>query len=166
MLLDNRQNGKVGDELRQHLSKGSKLSIISGLFSIYGFDSLRTELAKVYDIRLLLSKPTLITASPLNPFSELTGDHFEQHLKNQLNQQQIAKECARWLKQKVDVKSTSMANQNLFHISKGKDNTFAIQGSSNFTSTGLGFSESDQFDMNMCLNEPSATQGILEWFNA
>ena len=32
--------------------------------------------------------------------------------------------------------------------------------------TGLGFSESDQFDMNMCLNDPSATQSILAWFNA
>ena len=133
MLLDNRQNGKVGDELRQHLSKGSKLSIISGLFSIYGFDSLRTELTKVKDIRLLLSKPT--TADELsNPFIELTGDPFEQRLKNQLNQQQIAKECARWLKQKVNVKSTRMANQNLFHASKEKGDAFAIQGSSHFTS--------------------------------
>ena len=44
MFLDNKKNGKVGDALREHLTKGAKLSVISGLFSIYGFESLKNEL--------------------------------------------------------------------------------------------------------------------------
>ena len=166
MLLDNKQNGKVGEELRRQLSKDSRLSIISGLFSIYGFESLKAELSRVDDIRLLLSKSLKQETNPSHPFAELTGDRFEHRLKNQLNQMQIAKECAQWFERKVHVRSTNMANQNLFHISKSDNSDSAIQGSSHFTSTGLGFSESAQFDMNMCLTDSAATQGMLEWFNA
>ena len=166
MLLDNKQNGRVGEELRRHLTKGTKLSVLSGLFSIYGFDSLKKELSSVEEIRLLLSKSLQAEATHNTPFAELTGDRFEHRLRNQLNQMQIAKECAQWIERKVKVRCTSMANQNLFHLSKADNNDTAIQGSSHFTSTGLGFSESDQFDMNMCLTDSTATQGMLEWFNA
>ncbi|MET4694429.1 helicase-related protein [Endozoicomonas lisbonensis] len=166
MLLDNKQNGKVGDTLRNQLTKGSKLSIISGLFSIYGFESLKKEFSRLDDTRLLLSRSVNSDEDSTNPFPELTGDIFEQRFKNQLNQMQVAKECARWIEQKVHIKATGMANQNLFHVEKQNEQSVAIQGSSHFTSTGLGYSESDQFDMNMCLTEPSATKGMLEWFDA
>ncbi|WP_257294454.1 helicase-related protein [Endozoicomonas sp. YOMI1] len=166
MLLDNKQNGKVGEELRRHLNKGTKLSVLSGLFSIYGFDSLKKELSSVEEIRLLLSKSLQPETAHNTPFAELIGDRFEHRLRNQLNQMQIAKECARWIERKVEVRSTCMANQNIFHLSQADNYDTAIQGSSNFTSTGLGYSESDQFDMNMCLTDSAATQGMLEWFNA
>lgn len=161
MLLDNKQNGRVGEELRRHLTKGTKLSVLSGSFSIYGFDSLKKELSSVEEIRLLLSKSLQAEATHNTPFAELTGDRFEHRLRNQLNQMQIAKECAQWIERKVKVRCTSMANQNLFHLSQADNNDTAIQGSSNFTSTGLGYSESDQFDMNMCLTDSTATQGML-----
>jgi len=54
MLLDNKKNGKVGDELRRHLSSGTRLSVLSALFSIYGFESLKKELNSLAGARLLL----------------------------------------------------------------------------------------------------------------
>ncbi|MCG8053819.1 MAG: hypothetical protein JAZ15_21740, partial [Candidatus Thiodiazotropha endolucinida] len=56
MLLDNKKHGLVGDELRKHLQEGSQLAIVSGLFSIYGFESLKKELRQVDSVRLLLSQ--------------------------------------------------------------------------------------------------------------
>ena len=56
MLLDNKKNGKVGDTLRDNLQAGSNLAIITGLFSIYGFDALKKELNSVDQVRLLFSK--------------------------------------------------------------------------------------------------------------
>ncbi len=166
MLLDNKQNGKVGEALRQHFTKGSKLSVISALFSIYGYESLKKELSRVDEVRLLLSKSLDTQDDSNNPFPELIGDSFEQRFKNQLNQKSIARECARWIEKKVSVKATSMANQNLFHVTKPGKDSVAIQGSSQLTSTGLGYSKSDQFDMNMCLTDSGSTQGMLEWFDA
>lgn len=168
MLLDNKKNGRVGDTLRESLQSGSRLSIISGLFSIYAFDALKKELNRIDKVRLLFSKIETSTEGKLH-FQALNGDEFERRFKNQLNQTQIARECAEWLIQKADIKVVNnphSVNQNLFHIQKSTGESVAIQGSSNFTTSGLGFSESNKFDMNLCLTEASSTAALLEWFNA
>ncbi len=102
------------------------------------------------------------------PLQGLNGDAFERRFKNQLNQHQIAKECAEWLSKKAEIKRVNnpySVNQNLFHVQKEQSSALAIQGSSNFTTSGLGFSESDKYDMNMCLTETESTTALLEWFN-
>ena len=60
MLLDNKKNGRVGDTFRENLTKESKLSIISGLFSIYGFEALKKELNQIENVRFLFSDPLLL----------------------------------------------------------------------------------------------------------
>ena len=44
-MLDNKKNGRVIDELRENLSKGSSLSVISAYFTIYAYAALKKELA-------------------------------------------------------------------------------------------------------------------------
>lgn len=56
MLLDNKGHGKVLTELQKVMEPDSKLSILSGMFSIYGYAALKKELKNINDIRLLLSK--------------------------------------------------------------------------------------------------------------
>lgn len=51
MLIDNKKNGRVGDVLKQNINKNSRLSIISGYFTLYAFAELKKELNKVKDIR-------------------------------------------------------------------------------------------------------------------
>ena len=142
MLLDNKKNGRVGDALRDSLSSDSRLSIISGLFSIYGFNALKKELSRVGAARLLLSKIQISPASNENTLPlHLNGNGFERRLRNKLNQMAIARECAVWLEKKADIRSVSdphTLNQNLFHIQNPNDSTIAIQGSSDFTSSGIG----------------------------
>lgn len=55
-LLDNKKTGKVGDVVRESLGKGTKLSVLSGLFSIYAFETLKKELSKL-----------TVPADPMNP---------------------------------------------------------------------------------------------------
>lgn len=170
MLLDNKKNGCVGDALRESLESGSRLSIISGLFSIYGFDTLKKELSKVDRVRLLFSKiQSPVDDQASSRFHFLNGDRYERKFKNKLNQKQIAKECAAWLTQKAEIKvanSPHIVNQNLFHAQTQSGDAVAIQGSSNFTASGLGYAESDQYEMNMRLNETTGTESLLEWFDA
>jgi hypothetical protein len=56
MLLDNKNHGKVITELSHALKGDSKLSVLSGMFSIYGYAALKKELGRIADIRMLLSK--------------------------------------------------------------------------------------------------------------
>lgn len=157
IILDNKKNGKVGEELRKHLTKGSKLSVISGLFSIYGFESLKKELGRINDLRLILSRaPVKNNDSSEVLFQCLTGDRFELRFRNQLNQTKVAGECARWLADKAQIQTANnpaAISQNLFHVQSGSEHTIAIQGSSQFTSSGLGYAESHRLHIRR--SEPS-----------
>ena len=170
MLLDNKKNGKVGDALKANIKSGGRLSVISGLFSIYGFECLKKELGKVEQVRLLFSKIQQPTENhESSRFHSLNGDRYERKFKNKLNQKKIARECAAWLEQKAEVKVANaphIVNQNLFHFRPASADAVAIQGSSNFTASGLGYVESDQYEMNMLLREAAGTESLLEWFDA
>ncbi len=43
MLIDNKKTSKIGDALKETMTSGSKLSVVSGLFSIYVFAALKKE---------------------------------------------------------------------------------------------------------------------------
>ena len=167
IILDNKKNGKVGEELRKHLTKGSKLSVISGLFSIYGFEPLKKELGRINDVRLILSRTPVKNNDSEALFPYLTGDRSELRFRNQLNQTKIAGECARWLADKAQIRTANnpaAISQNLFHVQSGSEQATAIQGSSQFTSSGLGYAESDSFHMNLCISDEPNTAAMLEWF--
>ncbi len=162
MLLDNKNNGHVGNELRKNLLAGSRLSVLSSLFSIHGYASLRKELNRVEGMRLLLSD-----WDDYQPQS-LVGSEAALRLINKLDQKHIARECAKWLSGKVEVKALvdqGKVNQNLFHVENGERSSFAIQGSSDFTATGLGDAESDTYLMNMGISDNDGAHQLLDWFN-
>jgi len=164
MLIDNKKTTKIGDTLKETITSGSKLSVVSGLFSIYAFDALKKEFLQTSNTRLLLTQLRNTDIAP-----KLTGDKFEVRLRNQLNQSKIAKECIQWLEEHVQVRATKtsgMVSQTLFHVENNDSSDIAIQGSSQFTSTGLGYTESDSYDMNMCVKDAENTQGLLQWFDS
>lgn len=118
-ILDNKQFGKVGDELRENISKGSKLSVISAYFTIYAFNELYKELNKIDKMRFIFTEPTFVKNEKevirqyyINRDLEknISGNEFEIKMRNKLNQANIAKECANWLKEKVEIKSLKQPN--------------------------------------------------------
>lgn len=168
MLIDNRKTAKIGETLKASLNGGSRLSIVSGLFSIYAFDALKKELSRTRSTRLLFAQlgfhdKTIDT----NIEPQLNGDRFELRLRNQLNQAKVAAECANWIEKQAQAKTTvrsGLIPQTLFHVSNETDESIAIQGSSQFTSTGLGYTESNSFDMNKCVKDAENTNGLLQCY--
>lgn len=161
MLIDNKNNGKVVTELKKKITSNSKLSILSGLFSIYGFSCLKNELSQIPEVRMMLSRFD-DESIPL-----LSGSISELRLKNQLDQQAVAKECTKWLSSNISIKALNknLVNQNLFHLQKSNGESFAIHGSSNFTASGLGETKSEKYEMNTGFSDPEATKQLLNWFN-
>ena len=99
-ILDNKQFGKVGDELRENISKGSKLSVISAYFTIYAFNELYKELNKIHKMRFIFTEPTFVKNEKevirqyyINRDLEknISGNEFEIKMRNKLNQANIAK---------------------------------------------------------------------------
>jgi len=162
MLLDNKNSGNVGKELRQRPFSGSKLAVLSSLFTIYGFANLKNELSKLSDARVFL------TDWQSQGLQSLVGTEAELRLINQLDQKRIAKECVKWLSTKVEIKASvqpQFGNQNLIHLKPDVDDSFAIHGSATLTPTGLGEVQSNALQMNTGITELETTKQLLGWFD-
>ena len=60
-IIDNKNNGKVIDELKENLEKSSKISIISAYFTIYAYQELQNELKNIEELRFIFTSPAFIT---------------------------------------------------------------------------------------------------------
>ena len=164
MLIDNKKNGKVGDVLKQNIKNNSKLSIISAYFTIYELIVIKKELSKIKELRLLFTTPIYQNNYVNNP---IFGESEEIKFKNSLQQVPIARECATWIREKVkikEVKTQGVIPFNLYHIDNTND-IIAIQGSSNFSSVGLGYTNSNTFHMNTLVKDSETTRGFLATFD-
>lgn len=149
-LIDN-INQRLGDDLKKTIKKNSKISIAAASFSIYSFEALRKELSKIEELRFIFTSPTLIEEKfekRMRKFyiphiyreADLCGGDFELRLMNQLNQRAIAKECAKWVADKVQFKTNkqhSQAVSGMIHIEK-KNKQTAYLGINGFTTADLG----------------------------
>ena len=175
-MLDNRGNGRVVDELTESIKSGSKLSVISAYFTIYAYAELKKELSKIAGMRFLFTEPTFIKSDDelireyyiaRNPARKISGNEFEIRLRNELGQAHIAKECAEWVRERGQFKSLKRPNpaqQRLIHIENGGEDV-AINGSVDFTTDGLGITNSNRFDMNTCTYGKEYTQSFLQMFD-
>lgn len=176
-ILDNKVQGKVIDKLRENIKTGTKLSIISAYFTIYAYEELRKELNKIESLRLLFSEPTFIkNKKDINREFKLSGsyerglagDRYEMKLKNELKQSEIAKECANWIKEKVEVKAYDEEYplpQKMYLMENKKEESSCIIGSSDFTAGGLGIVPSSKLDMNSFVKNSIYTQQMINQFD-
>lgn len=174
-MLDNKVNGKVVDELRANLQKGSKLSIISAYFTIYAYNELKKELSKIDKMRFIFTEPTFVKKESelIREYyidkneKAISGNEFEIKLRNELKQSHIAKECAEWLREKVEIKSLKHPNPaqpRLIYI-ENPDENISINGTVDFTTDGLGITHSNRIDGNMCIYGKEFTLHFLKMFD-
>jgi len=175
-MIDNKANGRVIDELRSNLKRGSKMSVISAYFTIYAYAELKRELSRVDGMRFLFTEPTYIKndSELIREFyidhkrkKDLAGNEFEIKLRNEMKQAAIAKECAAWLENKVEIKSLkhhNPAQPRLVYIENSAEN-MSINGTVDFTSDGLGITHSSRIDSNMCIYGKDFTMHFLKMFN-
>ncbi|WP_294093921.1 helicase-related protein [uncultured Cetobacterium sp.] len=176
-FLDNKTNGRVIDKLKDDLRSGTKVSIISAYFTIYAYEHLRKELGKIESLRLLFSEPTFIKdKKDINREFKLSGsyerglagDRYEMSLKNELKQSEIAKECADWIRNKVEVRAYDeeySLPQKMYLMENKKQESSCIIGSSDFTSGGLGLVASSKPEMNTYVKNSMYTSQMVNQFN-
>ncbi len=173
--IDNKHE-KVVDELKNALRKGSDVSVISAYFTIYAYAELKKELSRINKMRFLFKEPTFVKKDDelLRQYyidrkgeSNISGNEFEIRLRNELKQGSIAKECSKWIKEKVDIKSfrkPNMAQPRMIHIDNPKD-AVMINGTVDFTTDGLGITPSNRIDNNMCIYGKEMTANFLKQFD-
>ena len=165
-LLDNKTHGTVVDVLREALVTDSSVALLTSRFSVPAFAALQRKLQSVRATRLLLATPLFLSNGTVTPVLGLLGDEEDRASRNSLNSPAWARSCADWLKANAEVRSVSVpVPQNLMHVSTASANDTAIQGSSTFTTGGLGLAPSTGYDMNTCFTEQIETESLLAWFN-
>jgi len=177
-LIDN-VSSRLGDDLKENITKGSKLSIAASSFSIYAYEALKKELKKIDELRFIFSSPTFIEENfqkhsrlfyipHIYKETELCGGEFELRLKNQLNQRAIARECSRWVSEKVVFKSNKhhhLPINGMIHVKNTNQEELAYSNVSSFTTSDLGITHKKGFPTLIQKSTFPDSQAYLEWFN-
>lgn len=177
-LIDN-INTRLIDDLKESINKKGKLAIAASSFSIYAFEALRKELQNVDELRFIFTSPSFLQENfkkevpkfyipHLFKEAELCGGEFELRLRNQLTQRAIAKECSKWVKEKVTFKSNKQTNYNLpgmMHVTNPDQSDFAWTNVNSFTTADLGITPKKGFPTLIQKNDFPNAKAYLEYFN-
>ena len=169
-IRDNHDRGTVGDFLKANIEDGSSLSVVSAYFTIHAFEALKEYLWEIDGLRFLFGEPDFIKnldARNTDPKAFKIEDEGLQ-LDKPLQQRPIAQECADWIKDKVEIKSTRQSNLlhgKMYHIANNGVEK-AIMGSSNFTVQGLGLGQSNNnIELNLEVEDDQDRQDLKAWFD-
>ena len=169
-IRDNHDRGTVGDFLKSNIENGSSLSVVSAYFTIHAFEALKGYLWEIDGLRFLFGEPDFIKnldARNTDPKAFKIEDEGL-HLDKPLQQRPIAQECADWIKDKVEIKSTRQSNLlhgKMYHIANNGVEK-AIMGSSNFTVQGLGLGQSNNnIELNLEVEDDQDRQDLKAWFD-
>ncbi len=170
-IVDNRAR-TVGKFLGARLRADATLSVVSAYFTIYAYGDLRTELEGLRRLRFLYGQPE--GAASVDPAEgedkayRLTRDGALE-LRRALTQKPLARACAQWIKEKVEVRTVRKANflyGKLYCVENADGDTAALAGSSNFTRGGLGFGANPNIELNIEVRDGADRARLLEWFDA
>ncbi len=169
-IRDNYTRGTVGEFLREKIKAGTELSIVSAFFTIYAFDALKNNLKQIHSLRFLFGEPRFLKAIDPDKTSKKSFKIEDEHIQltNRLEQRRVAKQCADWITNKVEIRSikqTSMLHGKMYHIAhKGVEE--AILGSSNFTVRGLGTSSThSNIELNLEVDSSRDRKDLKIWFD-
>lgn len=151
----NNKTEKAGDELKKDIKSGSKINVAAAIFSIYGYESLKSELKNIEELKFVFTDPTFVEMDKANREQRLFeihahdrmkavgGSDFEINLKNELKGRAIAKECKKWIEEKVTFKTNTSKRYIQPQLIVDNDTEKILyNGMDEFSSAGFGY-ESD-----------------------
>ncbi len=151
---------KLGEDLKQVLTNGAKVSIAAKRFSLYAYQALQAELDKVDCFNFIFSpaqaedvfmgKARNKSSREFHLLQPEAGSVFDAEveikLKNQLSQKAIAKECVNWIKQKACFKA-NLSSKNIpnFFNMLNTEGGVTYTGAEEFTTADLGYGKSNDW---------------------
>lgn len=177
-IFDNRPDHKLGEFLKENIKKDANLSFVSAYFTIYAFYHLKDQFKNIENMRFLFGEPTFLKninfdenlvfkVTKSKREKDLLSSEFEVEVRNKFTLRKVAKECAEWITEKVEVRSLvkpDFLHAKMYHIQNPTD-SLSIIGSSNLTSNGLGFSAKPNLELNLLNEEEQTSQEMLNWFS-
>lgn len=157
-IIDN-INSLLGDDLKASIHPKAKLKIAASCFSIYAYEALKSELAKIESLEFIFTAPTFVPNEvtdklrkerreffipKANRERSLYGSEFEIQLRNKLTQRAIARECAEWMRRKARFRSNKTKSpMQQFACIQGPSLEAAYMPLHGFTAVDLGYQQGD-----------------------
>ena len=181
VVLDNNKIGSVGEYIKENTHEGADVTISSPIFTIFAFEELRKVLEKSDKFRFLFNEPTFIKRLVNNDKEvkefELQMQEREKNvsefnleigLKNNLDQNQIASKCYKFIEKKGEIKSVvkpgCVSPSNILVVNK--DNKYLIQGNNiAFSKDGLGYTKRIRFDFNTVNDDPEMIDQYISFIS-
>ena len=169
-IRDNHKRGVVADFLKAKIHSGSRLSVVSAYFTIYAYDALREHLDQIDHLDFLFGEPRFISSLDPDKTDKKTFKIEDEGLQlaNRLEQKRVARDCAEWMRQKVDIRSirhAQLLHGKMYHIANAGVEE-AILGSSNFTMRGLGLGTgNNNIELNLEVDSNRDRRDLKVWFD-
>ena len=170
-IRDNRpKRGTVAEFLKDKIGDGAALSFVSAYFTIYAYEALKETLLRAGSLRFLFGEPSFVQGlDPSKKQQKIFRIEDDQlALANRLEQKRIARECADWIRDKVDIRTVNregFLHGKMYHIENGGSED-AILGSSNFTVRGLGLATSgNNIELNLEVDSSRDRRDLKAWFD-
>ena len=171
-VIDN-INTLLKDELIDSIKSGSKLTIAASCFSMYAYKELKKQLDSIDELRFIFTSPTFVKESSKKEKREffiprkdresgLYGTEFEIKLRNEMTQKAIARECADWIRKKVQFRSNISGDGMIGFVTVDNEkDASAYSPIVGFTTTDIGCDRGNNaYNMVQCLDTPFAQQYI------
>lgn len=167
-LRDNRDRGSVGDFLKKNICSGSDLSVVSAYFTIYAYQALQDSLDGIHRMRFLYGEPRFVRSIDPDKTDKKSFQIEDTGLSlaQRLEQKRAARDCAQWIRDKVEIRSITQSNLlhgKMYHLSNGGIH-HATLGSSNFTVNGLGLGQNNNIELNLELDSRRDIEDLKYWF--
>ncbi|MGL4383193.1 MAG: hypothetical protein ACRCTA_05710, partial [Bacilli bacterium] len=176
ILLDNNKIGVVKNYVKINTHTDAVFSFTSPIFTLNAFQELSTTLEKCKQFNFLFSEPIFIENIDSNDkvvkefgiemnkrANYITEFPLEIHLKNNLNQDQIAIRCHDYIKEKGVVKAvlkSGVISDNIISVSNVNEPNFMIRGGSiGFSMSGLGITTDKKYNFNTVHTDQEMIKG-------
>ncbi|MCH8568325.1 MAG: DEAD/DEAH box helicase family protein [Balneolales bacterium] len=168
-IIDNREHGRVVDVLAESLIDADELHVISRTLSLFGYEALSDKLEELKSARLLLGRSVIDEDSDeiqqSGHIPALLGDRSDRMNRNRLIAPFLAEKLNEWLLEKSEIKVTNdPLNASYYGLHNNGAQKLAINGSSTFTSSGLGVLPSSGHEMNNASTHPDQLTSLHRWF--
>ncbi|MFN7307411.1 MAG: helicase, partial [Acetobacteraceae bacterium] len=147
------------DRLRDWLSPGASLDLMSPTFSVNAFAEVRDLIERADNCRLLLGDEAALAAS-------LFGGPADIAFRGQLQGRWLARLVADWIEKRTEVRCAPTAPPQSLIVVQNAGQKRALLGTCSFTSEGLGITPSGQLGLVQSCEANDEAAAFADWFRA
>ena len=158
-LLRNTGAERVVDLIRPQMKPGNQLDLVTSSLSLFAFAELRGDVSKLTRTRLLLPAE--------GGHLGLLGSPADRGARNRLQSQWLARQCANWLQNKVELRRARDGVPQGAIVVRDQDGQpqQAVLGSFAFTTEGLGITPGNPLSLIQASETAEESALLSQWFD-